>query len=69
MVRQGFPMVWRPSEFKFLDLREIDGKLFQILVIEDQNGRFHVLHYEMLRNGNVWQINGVQIMRAPTVGS
>ena len=26
MVRNGYPMVWRPDEFRFLELREIDGR-------------------------------------------
>ena len=25
MVRNGYPMVWRPSDVRYLDLREIEG--------------------------------------------
>lgn len=69
MVRRGYPMVWEPEAFRFLDLREIDGKLFQLVVIEDKQGRFHLLHYEMLQVGEEWRINGVQLVREPTRGA
>lgn len=69
MVRDGYPMVWRPDELRFLELRDIDGALWQKVMIRDQAGRFHVLDYQMIPGGAGWQINGVQILRAPGVGA
>lgn len=60
MVRRGYPMVWRPAEVRFLDLREVDGRLWQRVMITDKVGTVHVLGYEMIQLGDDWKINGVQ---------
>lgn len=69
MVRNGFPMVWRPDEFRFLELRDIDGQLWQKVIIRDEFGAVHVLDYQMLQTDDGWRINGVQILRTPDVGA
>ena len=69
MVRQGYPMVWRPGEVRYLELREISGALWQKVMIRDQAGGIHLLDYQMINTGDGWQINGVQILRAPDVGA
>lgn len=69
MVRNGYPMVWRPDELRFLELRDIDGRIWQKVMIRDQAGGFHVLDYQMVPGEAGWQINGVQILRAPDVGA
>ncbi|HBS50911.1 MAG TPA: DUF4864 domain-containing protein [Rhodobacteraceae bacterium] len=69
MVEQGYPMVWRPDEICFLDLREVAGNLWQRVQIRDRKGRVHVLDYQMVETENGWKINGVQILRAPGVAA
>lgn len=69
MVRNGYPMVWRPGEVRFLELREIDGALWQKVMIRDQAGGLHMLDYQMITFGDGWKINGVQILRAPDLGA
>lgn len=69
MVRQGYPMVWRPSELRFLELRSIDGRLWQKVLVRDQAGSLHILDYQMISVDGEWQINGVQLLRAPGVGA
>ncbi len=69
MVRNGYPMVWRPDEFRFLELREIGGRLWQKVLIRDNTGAVHLLDYEMLQTDDGWRINGVQILRAPEIGA
>ena len=69
MVRNGYPMVWRPGELRFLELRDIDGALWQKVMIRDQAGEFHMLDYQMIEGPEGWQINGVQILRRPDVGA
>ena len=69
MVRNGYPMVWRPGEVRFLELREIDGRIWQKVLIRDQLGAVHILDYQMLQLDGGWLINGVQILRAPDVGA
>ncbi len=69
MVREGYPMVWRPASVAFGDLREIGGRLWQQVIVTDAAGSVHVLDYQMVPAGEGWQINGVHILRAPDVGA
>jgi hypothetical protein len=69
MVRQGYPMVWRPADVQYLDLEEIGGRLWQKVMITDQSGAVHVLGYQMIETPDGWQINGVQVLQAPQVGA
>lgn len=62
MVTQGYPMVWRPGEVRYLELREEGGTFWQRVMITDQNGRVHILEYRMLETATGWRINGVQIL-------
>lgn len=69
MVESGFPMVWRAGEVRFLGLRKIDGRLFQKVMVVGPEGGLHFLDYEMQATGTSWQINSVQLLRAPSVGA
>ncbi|WP_170789781.1 DUF4864 domain-containing protein [Ruegeria lacuscaerulensis] len=62
MVRNGYPMVWRPSDIRFLELREIAGALWQKVLIVDGAGQTHILDYQMIQLENGWKINGVQLL-------
>lgn len=62
MVTQGYPMVWRPGEVRYLELEQQGGTYAQRVMITDQSGRVHVLEYRMLETGAGWRINGVQIL-------
>ena len=69
MVRQGYPMVWRPGEVTYLEQREIAGSIWQKVQIVDGAGRVHILDYQMIRTPEGWQINGVQLLRQPEVAA
>lgn len=69
MVQRGYPMVWRPADVEYQDLREIAGNLWQRVKIQDQSGRFHYLDYQMIQTGDGWRINGVQLLRMPDVSA
>ncbi len=69
MVSQGYPMVHRPSAVTMLELREVAGNLWQRVMITDAAGKTHMLDYQMVETENGWQINGVQLLRAPDVGA
>ena len=68
MVRNGYPMVHRPADVQYLDLREIGGALYQKVQVRDQAGTFHYLDYLMVQTPDGWQIAGVQFLPAPDVG-
>lgn len=65
MVRQGYPMVIDPASTRFLEAREISGRLWQKVLLLDRAGRGHVLDYQMTEGENGWKINAVQILPAP----
>lgn len=68
MVRNGYPMVWRPSETRFLELRDIEGVLWQKVQIRDTAGKYHLLDYKMVETEAGWLIDGVQFIRSVGVG-
>ncbi len=68
MVREGYPMVWRPADVAFGELREVGGRLWQQVIVTDAAGAVHVLDYQMIPAGEGWQINAVHILRAPDLG-
>jgi Domain of unknown function (DUF4864) len=68
MVKQGYPMVYRPAQVEMQELREIAGNLWQRVRITDQAGAGWFLDYMMIETPEGWQINAVQILPAPDVG-
>ena len=69
MVRQGYPMVWRPSDVRFLDLEDLGVRKLQRVQILDQAGVPYIAEYEMIETADGWQINGLRIERAPEIGA
>lgn len=68
MVKQGYPMVYRPAEVQMMELRDVAGNLWQRVRITDQAGAGWYLDYMMVETVDGWQINAVQILPAPDVG-
>ncbi|UWQ35057.1 DUF4864 domain-containing protein [Leisingera sp. M527] len=69
MVRQGYPMVWRPAEVRYLDLREVAGSHWQRVMITDTKGRVHLLDYQMVNLESGWKINAVQLLNGHAEGA
>lgn len=69
MVSQGYPMVWRPAEVDYLDLRREGGRVFQDVRIVDSEGRTHLLEYRMTEMDGSWKISGVRLLEAPGVSA
>ena len=64
MVRQGYPMVWRPEEVTFLSLEQRGQRLWQNVLIRDRDDKLHIVEYQMIEVDGRWLINGVRIRRA-----
>ncbi|MEM7733641.1 MAG: DUF4864 domain-containing protein [Pseudomonadota bacterium] len=64
MVRNGYPMVWRPSDVEFLSSEDRDGAVLETVKIVDGSGRLYFLEYEMIETDQGWLINGVRIEEA-----
>ena len=68
MVRQGYPMVHRPADIKFLEIETIQGENWQKVRMADQQGRYHVMAYRMILLDGQWLINGVQLLPSEETG-
>lgn len=64
MVRNGYPMVWRPADVEFLSVDEKGGALIQNVMIRDSDGALYLLEYEMIETEKGWLINGVRVQEA-----
>ena len=62
-------MVWRPADVRFVGVEDFRGSKMQKVLITDQDGTVHLLGYAMIETAEGWQIDGVQILRAPEVGA
>lgn len=69
MVRNGYPMVWRPGDVQFGDLRDLSGALWQKVIVTDADGRTHVLDYRMQMQDGQWRISGVRILPQPELSA
>lgn len=69
MVQRGYPMVYRPSRVQMLDLRDVDGRLWQRVLVTDAAGATHLLDYEVIETPGGWQINAVQLLPQSGVGA
>ncbi len=69
MVREGYPMVWRPGDVEYLDQEPKGGAIHQKVQITDRDGVRHLLDYQMIPTSEGWQINGVRLLQAPDVGA
>lgn len=67
MVQRGYPMVWRPKDVTFLDLRQESTGPVQRVLVTDQKGAVFALDYFMLITENGWRINGVSLL--PDLGA
>ncbi|GAW32983.1 hypothetical protein RA2_00018 [Roseovarius sp. A-2] len=65
MVREGYPMVWRPSDVTFLEAEVIAGKLWQSVLLRGPAGKFWIVEYEMVKREDGLKINGVRVRLAP----
>lgn len=69
MVREGYPMVWRPAEVEYLTSDPVGSGWRQEVLITDAEGRLHVLRYSMIETEAGWRINGVQILGEAQIGA
>ena len=69
MVVNGYPMVHRPSEVRYLERREFGDGVIQKVLVRDSDGVPWVLDYQMVEGPDGWVINGVQVLRAPEYGA
>lgn len=64
MVRNGYPMVWRPRDVEFLAIERRGRELWQNVMVRDADGAMHILEYQMIPGENGWKINAVRVRKA-----
>ncbi|MEO1293820.1 MAG: DUF4864 domain-containing protein, partial [Pseudomonadota bacterium] len=70
MVRNGYPMVWRPGEVTFLGNRQDElGRMWQRLRMTDRDGVAYRVTYVLEEVGSTWRIAGVYVEREPQAGA
>ena len=63
MVRQAYPVVYRPSSVSFLAPREAGGAVYQPVRLADGNSRLWVALYRMQRQADgTWRIDGCELI-------
>lgn len=69
MVRQGYPMIWRPKSYRLLDARPAGRGVELRLLFEDASGAPHVARYLMTQVDGAWRIAGVRLERPADAGA
>lgn len=69
MVREGYPMVWRPAEVEHLGQRIEGGIVKQDVQIIDGKGQVYVLEYSMIETDAGWKISGVRILERGAISA
>lgn len=62
MVRQAYPVVYRPSSVAFLKPENKDGQVIQRVQMQDAAGDAWLAVYSLQRNGKGWLITGCVVV-------
>lgn len=66
MVRQSYPVVYRPASRTFLKPERQDGSIIQVVQMADQSGHVWLATYQLQRLKNrLWRINGCLVTQGP----
>lgn len=64
MVKEGYPMVYRPASVSFLEPTLIDGELAQGVRMADAEGVVWLVVYRLQRQPDkAWRIHGCEVAR------
>jgi len=60
MVKRAYGMIYRPSSHKMEGVKEMHGKVYQVVLFVDQDRQRFKIFYEMQKQKDgSWKINGV----------
>ena len=59
MVRNGYPVIWRPKSFKFTKFKDLGNKCVQRVLFQAHNGSLETYDYILEKNDDLWKIAGV----------
>ncbi len=59
MVRNGYPIIWKPKSFKFTEFKALGTTCIQRVLFQSDSGSIASYDYILEKNDNVWKIAGV----------
>jgi len=60
MVKRSYGMIYRPSSHEMEEVKELHGKVYQVVLFVDQDKKRFKIFYEMQKQEDgSWKINGV----------
>ena len=59
MIRNGYPVIWKPKSFKFTEFKDLGNRCIQRVLFQSYDGSLETYDYMLERNDNIWKIAGV----------
>ena len=59
MVRNGYPVIWRPKNFKFTKFQDLGNKAIQRVLFQSYDGSLETYDYILEKYDDLWKIAGV----------
>ena len=59
MVRNGYPVIWKPKSFKFTRFKDLGNRCIQRVLFQSYNGSLETYDYILEKDDNLWKIAGV----------
>ena len=59
MVKNGYPVIWRPKSFKFTKFQDLGNRFIQRVLFQSHDGRLEIYDYILEKYDDMWKIAGV----------
>tara|TARA_Y100001933_G_scaffold139974_1_gene138810 strand:+ start:26 stop:445 length:420 start_codon:yes stop_codon:yes gene_type:complete len=59
MVKNGYPIIWRPKSFKFTKFQDLGNQSIQRVLFQSHDGRLKTYDYILEKYDDLWKIAGV----------
>ena len=59
MVRNGYPVIWKPKSFKFTRFKDLGNRCIQRVLFQSYDGRLETYDYILEKYDDLWKIAGV----------
>ena len=70
MVKSSYPMIWAPTDYRFLEFTYFNASLIQRVLFIDENESIFIFDYELKNYGDDnWLINGVYQVKKSSSGA
>ena len=64
MVKNGYPIIWKPKSFKFVKFKDLGDKCIQRVLFQSYEGSLETYDYILEKNNNLWRIAGVLTIKS-----